>query len=191
MRQKGDAMRVGTGYDAHRLVKGRKLVIGGVTIPYTMGLDGHSDADVLVHAIMDALLGAAGLGDIGQYFPDSDPAYEGISSLVLLERVRELLEEKLLFIENIDAVIIAQEPKMAPHIPEMKKRIGEALLIGEEQIGIKATTVEGMGFTGRKEGFAAQAVCLLDTAGNYGADLMRRGCSGCTGCDNCTATVDR
>lgn len=155
-------MRVGLGYDVHRLTEGRKLILGGVEIPWERGLLGHSDADVLIHAIMDALLGAAALGDIGQHFPDTDPTYEGISSVRLLVLVGELLKEHGFAVGNIDAVIIAQKPKMAPHISEMRKNIAKALDIGEERISVKATTEERLGFTGREEGIASQSVCLLE-----------------------------
>ena len=154
-------MRVGLGYDVHKLVEGRKLILGGVEIPYEKGLLGHSDADVLLHAIMDALLGAAALGDIGKHFPDTDPAYKGISSIKLLEHVGNLIEEKLYVIGNIDATIIAQKPKMAPHIPEMRENIAQALEIDISQLNIKATTEEGLGFTGQGEGISSQAICSL------------------------------
>ena len=154
-------MRVGMGYDVHKLTEGRKLILGGVGIPYEKGLLGHSDADVLVHAVMDALLGAAALGDIGQHFPDTDPRYEGISSIELLKKVGELLEEKGYVVENIDATIIAQKPKMAPHIPTMRENIAEALGIKISQLNIKATTEEGLGFTGQGEGISSQAICSL------------------------------
>ncbi len=154
-------MRVGMGYDVHRLTENRELILGGVKIPWEKGLLGHSDADVLIHAIMDALLGAAALGDIGQHFPDTDPAYEGISSVKLLEHVAALLDEKGYGVGNIDAVIIAQKPKMAPHIPQMKVNIAQALHMEPEYLNIKATTEEKLGFTGREEGIASQAVCLL------------------------------
>ena len=154
-------MRVGMGYDVHRLTENRELILGGVKIPWEKGLLGHSDADVLIHAIMDALLGAAALGDIGQHFPDTDPAYEGISSVKLLEHVAALLEEKGYGVGNIDAVIIAQKPKMAPHIPQMKANIAEVLHMESDLLNIKATTEEKLGFTGREEGIASQAVCLL------------------------------
>lgn len=159
-------MRVGLGYDVHRMEEGRKLILGGVNIPWEKGLLGHSDADVLVHAIMDALLGAAALGDIGQHFPDTDPAYKGISSIRLLVHVAGLLREKGLEVGNIDAVIIAQKPRMAPSIPAMKKNIAEALEISQDRINIKATTEERLGFTGREEGIASQAVCLLEERQN-------------------------
>jgi len=149
------------GYDVHRLTKDRDLIRGGVKIPWEKGLLGHSDADVLIHAIMDALLGAAALGDIGQHFPDTDPAYKGISSIRLLKHVAALLSEKGYGIGNIDAVIIAQKPKMAPHIPQMKENIAEALEIDMDCLNIKATTEEKLGFTGREEGIASEAVCLL------------------------------
>ena len=154
-------MRVGMGYDVHKLVEGRDLILGGVKIPYEKGLLGHSDADVLLHAIMDALLGAAALGDIGKHFPDTDPAYKGISSVKLLVHVAELLKENGYTIGNIDATIIAQKPKMAPHIPQMRKNMAEAMGIPESSLNIKATTEEGLGFTGRQEGISAQAICLL------------------------------
>ena len=154
-------MRVGMGYDVHRLTENRELILGGVKIPWEKGLLGHSDADVLIHAIMDALLGAVALGDIGQHFPDTDPAYEGISSVKLLEHVAALLDEKGYGVGNIDAVIIAQKPKMAPHIPQMKENIATALHMDPAQLNIKATTEEKLGFTGREEGIASQAVCLL------------------------------
>lgn len=149
------------GYDVHRLTEGRELILGGVKIPYEKGLLGHSDADVLLHAVMDALLGAAALGDIGKHFPDSDPAYKGISSLKLLEYVEKLLEKEGYKVGNIDATIIAQRPKMAPHIPAMRKNIAGILGIEENQVNIKATTEEGLGFTGTGEGISSQAVCLL------------------------------
>ena len=155
------SMRIGMGYDVHRLVEGRDLIIGGVKIPYEKGLLGHSDADVLLHAIMDALLGAAALGDIGKHFPDTDPAYKGISSIKLLEKVGELLEENHVFIENIDATIIAQAPKMRPHIDTMRENIAKALLIDVGQVNVKATTEEGLGFTGSGEGISSQAICSL------------------------------
>ena len=154
-------MRIGMGYDVHRLVEGRKLILGGVEIPHRLGLDGHSDADVLVHAIMDALLGAAALGDIGGMFPDTDNAYLGIDSMILLSRVLNAITEKGYKIENIDATILAQKPKLAPHIPGMKARISEVLQLDPDQVNIKATTEEHLGFTGKEEGIAAHAVCLL------------------------------
>ena len=155
-------MRIGMGYDVHRLSAGRKLIIGGVDIPCEKGLLGHSDADVLLHAIMDALLGAAALGDIGSHFPDTDPEYEGISSIRLLEHVGRLLEEHQYQIGNIDATIIAQKPKMRPHIDQMRENIARALGADPEKISVKATTEEGLGFTGKGEGISAQAVCLLN-----------------------------
>ena len=144
-------MRVGMGYDVHKLVEGRDLILGGVKIPHTLGLFGHSDADVLLHAIMDALLGAAALGDIGKHFPDTDPQYKGISSIKLLEHVTKLIEEKGYIVENIDATIIAQKPKMRPYIEEMEKNIATALHIDVSQINVKATTEEGLGFTGTEQ----------------------------------------
>lgn len=155
-------MRVGHGYDVHRLVSGRKLILGGVEIPWEMGLLGHSDADVLVHAVMDALLGAAGLWDIGHAFPDNDPAYEGIDSMILLGRVREMLEEKGYTVGNIDATVLAQRPKLAGHIPQMRRNIARVLGVEEDCINVKATTEEGLGFTGIGEGMAAHAVALLN-----------------------------
>ncbi|KYO67388.1 2-C-methyl-D-erythritol 2,4-cyclodiphosphate synthase [Thermovenabulum gondwanense] len=154
-------MRIGIGYDTHRLVEGRKLIVGGVNIPFEKGLLGHSDADVLVHAINDALLGAAALGDIGRHFPDTDPKYKDISSLVLMKRVAELLKEEGFGIVNIDSVIIAEKPKFAPYIEKMRENIAFALNIQKEKVSIKATTTEGMGFEGRGEGISAKAVCLI------------------------------
>lgn len=180
-------MRVGMGYDVHRLVEERDLILGGVKIPHEKGLLGHSDADVLVHAIMDALLGAAALGDIGQHFPDSDSQYKGISSIVLLEHVRELLEKELYVINNVDATIIAQAPKMAPHISKMRENIAKALHVEEKQINIKATTEEGLGFTGSREGISSQAICALDNMLEMLPDdrmISSEGCSGCAGCRN-------
>ena len=155
-------MRIGHVYDVHRLVEGRPCILGGVTIPYEKGLLGHSDADVLVHAIMDALLGAAALGDIGQLFPDNNPAYENADSLVLLEQVGIVLSQAGLRVSNIDATILAQAPKMAPHILQMRKNIASALSIDSGQVSVKATTEEGLGFTGSGEGIAAHAVCLIE-----------------------------
>lgn len=155
-------MRIGHGYDVHRLVPGRKLILGGVEIPHETGLLGHSDADVLVHAVMDALLGAAALGDIGKLFPDSDAQYKDISSLILLARVREAIEAAGYGIGNIDVTVIAQRPKLAPHIPQMCENLARVLGIGLSRINIKATTEERLGFTGREEGMACHAVCLLN-----------------------------
>ncbi|MGH4117795.1 2-C-methyl-D-erythritol 2,4-cyclodiphosphate synthase [Clostridium sp.] len=154
-------MRIGMGYDVHKLVKDKNLILGGVTIPHETGLLGHSDADVLIHAIMDALLGAAALGDIGKHFPDTDPKYKNISSIVLLKHVGSLITKKNYLIENIDATIIAQRPKMAPYIPYMVKNIASALELPTDKINIKATTEEGLGFTGRLEGISSNAICLL------------------------------
>lgn len=179
-------MRVGQGYDVHRLVEGRKLILGGVEIPYEKGLLGHSDADVLVHAVMDALLGAAALGDIGQHFPDTDPAYEGISSIELLRHVGELLETEGYEIENIDATIIAQRPKLASYRPLMAENIAKALKLSKGQVSVKATTEEGLGFTGSGEGISSQAITLLTEVANYCYDdtIMPQGnsCGGCPGC---------
>ena len=182
-------MRIGMGYDVHRLAKDRELIIGGVTIPWEKGLLGHSDADVLLHAIMDALLGAAALGDIGKHFPDTDPVNEGISSLELLGKVASLLEENFFLIENIDATIIAQAPKMRPYIENMRENIASELGIDILQINVKATTEEGLGFTGAGEGISAQAICMLtsprelyttDVTNDTGASMS--GCEGCSGC---------
>lgn len=175
-------MRVGMGYDVHRLVEGRKLILGGVEIPYEKGLLGHSDADVLLHAIMDALLGAAALGDIGQHFPDTDPAYKGASSIELLKRVGELLEENCYYISNIDATVIAQRPKLAGYREQMRANIAEALHLELDQVNIKATTEEGLGFTGTGEGISSQAVCLIDKPEFYMDGTI--GCGGCGGCKN-------
>ena len=154
-------MRVGIGYDVHRLVEGRDLILGGVKIDYEKGLLGHSDADVLLHAIMDAILGAAALGDIGLHFPDTDPAYEGASSIRLVEHVQELVRKEGFHVENVDAVIIAQRPKMRPYIDEMRQNIAQALGVELSRVNVMATTEEGLGFTGSGEGISAQAVCLL------------------------------
>lgn len=178
-------MRIGMGYDVHRLVEGRDLIMGGVKIPYEKGLLGHSDADVLLHAISDALLGAAALGDIGKHFPDSDPQYKGISSLLLLGKVGALLEENLYFIENIDATIIAQAPKMRPHIDKMRENIAEVLHLDVSQVNVKATTEEGLGFTGSGEGISAQAICLLISPRSM-ATMEVGTVAGCGGCGGCT-----
>lgn len=184
-------MRIGTGYDVHKLVEDRDLILGGVKIPYEKGLLGHSDADVLLHAIMDALLGAAALGDIGKHFPDTDPAYQGISSIELLKQVRRLIEDKLYYIENIDATIIAQKPKLAAYIPDMVKNIAVALDLEEDRVNVKATTEEGLGFTGAGLGIASSAVCLLETMMSYQMDVTpgsktAEGCNGCSGCSKKT-----
>lgn len=188
-------MRIGTGYDVHRLAKERALVLGGVVVPHEKGLLGHSDADVLLHAVMDALLGAAALGDIGKHFPDSEERYRGISSLALLKEVKALLDAELYIVENIDATIIAEHPRLAPYLQEMRENIANTLEIDVSQVSVKATTEEGLGFTGNGEGIAAQAVCLLENVRNYsfggggaGAyayeDGMQRenDCAHCTGC---------
>ena len=176
-------MRIGMGYDVHRMTEGRRLIMGGVEIPYEKGLLGHSDADVLVHAVMDALLGAAALGGIGKHFPDTDPAYKGISSIALLKKVGELLEENCFLIENIDATIIAQAPKMRPHIDRMRQNMADALGIDISQINVKATTEEGLGFTGTGEGISSQAICLLNSPmGLYDKDVSGASCGGCQGC---------
>jgi 2-C-methyl-D-erythritol 2,4-cyclodiphosphate synthase len=155
-------MRIGHGYDVHRLVEGRELILGGVNIPYEKGLLGHSDADVLTHAVMDALLGAAALGDIGKHFPDTDPAYKGADSLKLAEHVAALLANQGYRIGNVDATVIAQAPKLAPHIPLMKQNLARALGCDADQINVKATTEEHLGFTGEGLGIAAHAVCLIE-----------------------------
>ena len=155
-------MRIGSGYDVHKLVEGRECIIGGVNIPYEKGLLGHSDADVLLHAISDALLGAAAMGDIGKHFPDTDPQFKGADSRKLLSHVLHLISDKGYSIMNIDATIIAQKPKMAPHIQKMRENIAETLQIDVDQVNVKATTEEGLGFTGAGLGIAASAVCLLN-----------------------------
>lgn len=157
-------MRIGHGYDVHRLTSGRRLILGGVDIPWEKGLLGHSDADVLTHAVMDALLGAAGLWDIGHAFPDTDPAYEGADSLLLLDRVMEMLSERGYRVGNVDATILAQRPRLAPHIPQMRANLAAHLGVGEDRVNVKATTEEGLGFTGAGEGMAAHAVALLEEA---------------------------
>ncbi len=175
-------MRVGMGYDVHRLVEDRKLIIGGVEIPYEKGLLGHSDADVLLHAVMDALLGAAAMGDIGKHFPDTDAAYKGISSVALLEKVGEMLNKKGFLVENIDATIIAQAPKMRPYIDKMRENIAEALQMDISCVNVKATTEEGLGFTGSGEGISSQAVCMLTSPYDLTAQQISGGCAGCSGC---------
>ena len=155
-------MRIGHGYDVHRLVKGRDLIVGGVNIPFELGLDGHSDADVMLHAVSDALLGAAGLGDIGLHFPDTDPAYKGADSMVLLQNVAEKVRAAGYRISNIDVTMIAQKPKMKPHIPQMTANIARAVGIAENRVNVKATTEENLGFTGSMEGLRCHAVCLLE-----------------------------
>ena len=179
-------MRIGMGYDVHKLAEGRKLILGGVNIPYEKGLLGHSDADVLTHAIMDALLGAAALGDIGKHFPDTDEAYKGANSIELLRHVKNLLDEKQYIISNIDATVIAQRPKLAPFIPDMVVTIAETLGIEENQVNIKATTEEGLVFTGNGDGISSQAVCLLETVANYDyndvLEQTQQSCAGCQGC---------
>lgn len=181
-------MRIGTGYDVHKLTENRKMILGGVEIPYEKGLLGHSDADVIVHAIMDALLGALALGDIGKHFPDNDPAYEGASSIELLKHVGKIIGDENYVISNIDSTIIAQKPKLAPYIEEMRRNVAKALGIDISQVSIKATTEEHLGFTGRGEGISSQAVALLMPVENYVYDDVMNergkgnGCSGCSGC---------
>ena len=155
-------MRIGHGYDVHKLTEGHKLILGGIEVPHTLGLLGHSDADVLTHAIMDALLGAAALGDIGQHFPDNDDRYLGADSTVLLGHVMELIREKGYRVGNVDATIIAQKPKLMPYIPLMRKKLADVMEIQEDQLNLKATTEEHLGFTGRQEGISAHCVCLLE-----------------------------
>ncbi len=178
-------MRIGMGYDVHKLVEGRDLIIGGVKIPYEKGLLGHSDADVLLHAIMDALLGAAALGDIGKHFPDTDPKYKGADSIALLKEVGSLIDKNHFVIENIDATIIAQAPKMRPHIDEMRINIAQALRIEMSQVNVKATTEEGLGFTGEGLGISSQAICLLTSPMDAYSSVVGpgAGCERCQGCD--------
>lgn len=179
-------MRIGSGYDVHRLVPDRDLILGGVRIDFELGLLGHSDADVLLHAVMDALLGAAALGDIGLHFPDTDDQYRGADSLQLLKKVGDLLLEHYFVIENIDATIIAQKPKLRPYIEKMRENIADTLGIDQTQVNVKATTEEGLGFTGAMEGIAAQAVCLLNSPFGLTAEdvtqRVQRNCEGCPGC---------
>ena len=177
-------MRVGIGYDVHKLVENRALILGGVEIPWEKGLLGHSDADVLLHAIMDALLGAAALGDIGKHFPDTDPKYKGISSIKLLEHVGALLEENGYAVENIDAVVIAQRPKLLPYIPQMAENIAKTLCLEKNQVNVKATTEEGLGFTGSGEGISSQAICMLSSIREWSvmAASSKEGCKSCGGC---------
>lgn len=182
-------MRIGTGYDVHRLVPDRKLIMGGVEIPYELGLLGHSDADVLLHAIMDALLGAAALGDIGKHFPDSDERYKGASSIKLMERVAKILEENHYVVSNVDSTIIAQKPKMAPYIEKMRENIAKALGVELNQVSVKATTEEGLGFTGEGLGISAQAVALITKVENIVYDdIMNERSSCCQGCNGCPKT---
>ena len=172
------------GYDVHKLVEGRDLILGGVKIPHTLGLLGHSDADVLLHAIMDALLGSAALGDIGKHFPDTDPKYKGISSIKLLEHVGALLEENGYAVENIDAVVIAQRTKLSPYIPQMAENIAKTLGLEKNQVNVKATTEEGLGFTGTEQGISSQAICALTTIYESSVAVAdsQAGCEGCAGC---------
>lgn len=177
-------MRIGQGYDVHKLAEGRSLILGGVEIPWQKGLLGHSDADVLVHAVMDALLGAAALGDIGEHFPDTDPEYKGISSIELLKRVGGLLEEKGYIIENIDSTVIAENPRLAPYRNQMAQNIARALKLDVSRVSVKATTEEGLGYTGTGEGISSQAITLLTEMDDYCYDdkMMAGGCKGCPGC---------
>ena len=178
-------IRTGHGYDVHRLTQGRKLILGGVEIPWEKGLLGHSDADVLVHAVMDALLGAAALGDIGRHFPDTDPRYAGADSICLLKQVVLLLKGKGYSISNIDSTIIAQRPKMRPYIDTMRENIAKALKIESDQINVKATTEEGLGFTGSGEGISSQAICMLEKVMNYSSVDVTAQTGGCAGCQGC------
>lgn len=178
-------MRTGMGYDVHRLVEGRDLIIGGVNIPHEKGLLGHSDADVLLHAISDSLLGAAALGDIGKHFPDTDEKYKGADSLMLLSEVGKMLDDEHYIIQNIDATIVAQAPKMRPYIDTMRENVARALSIDVSQVNIKATTEEGLGFTGSKEGISAFSICLIENPCDFATmDVtnMSSGCEGCSGC---------
>ena len=175
-------MRVGMGYDVHKLAEGRDLIIGGVKIPYEKGLLGHSDADVLLHAITDALFGAAAMGDIGKHFPDTDPAYKGADSLLILQKAGEMLREEGFLIENIDATIIAQAPKMRPYIDTMRENIARVLELDVRQVNVKATTEEGLGFTGSGEGISSQAICMLTSPFDLTAQAVQGGCAGCSGC---------
>ena len=188
-------MRIGMGYDVHKLVTGRKLILAGVEIEHTHGLLGHSDADVLTHAIMDGLLGAAALGDIGKHFPDTDEKYKGADSIELLKHVAKLLDDEGYIVGNIDATIIAQKPKMRPYIDTMRKNIADALSIDVSKVNVKATTEEGLGFTGNLEGISSQSICLLEKVDDYISDNYIvastdeninnntfRNCSGCSGC---------
>lgn len=178
-------MRVGMGYDVHRLAEGRDLIVGGVKIPFELGLLGHSDADVLLHAIMDALLGAAALGDIGKHFPDNDDRYKGADSIELLKAVAEMIEAEHYIVENIDATIIAQKPKMRPYIDTMRANIADALGVEITQVNVKATTEEGLGFTGNMEGISSQAVCMLRSAFDI-IDCDRTTGSACESCPGCS-----
>ncbi len=181
-------MRIGLGYDVHKLVPDRELIIGGVHIPYELGLLGHSDADVLLHAISDALLGAAALGDIGKHFPDSDPAFKDADSLELLRQVGKMLYDKAYLIENIDATIIAQAPKMRPYIDEMRKNIADALEIDVDQVNVKATTEEGLGFTGQGQGISSQAICMVTTPVSLMDSIVDPTAGAvCGGCASCPA----
>lgn len=175
-------MRIGMGYDVHKLVSGRPLILGGIEIPFEKGLLGHSDADVLLHAIMDALLGAAALGDIGSHFPDTAPEYAGVSSMKLLKQVGKLLEDACYMIDNIDATIIAQRPKLREYIDAMRQKIADTLELELDQVSIKATTEEGLGFTGKEEGMSAQAICMLSSMYDHMGNLQGSGCASCGGC---------
>ncbi|MCR4782133.1 MAG: 2-C-methyl-D-erythritol 2,4-cyclodiphosphate synthase [Lachnospiraceae bacterium] len=183
-------MRIGQGYDVHKLVENRDLIVGGVKIPYELGLLGHSDADVLLHAIMDALLGACALGDIGYHFPDTDPKYKGASSMKLLEEVGKMVSKEGYLISNIDATIVCQAPKMRPYIDDMRSNIADALELPIDAINVKATTEEHLGFTGRGEGISANAICLLESfyegsKGVYDSEVIHGSDGGCAACPGC------
>ena len=182
-------MRVGMGYDVHCLAEGRDLILGGVKLPYEKGLLGHSDADVLIHAVMDALLGAASLGDIGKHFPDTDSSYKGISSIKLLKEVGSLLEKEGYIIENIDATIIAQQPKMRDYIDMMEENIAKSLGIDVKQVNVKATTEEGLGFTGNGEGISSQAICALSSIYDASFAVPMQGEEGCASCSGCKKSI--
>ncbi|MBQ7707129.1 MAG: 2-C-methyl-D-erythritol 2,4-cyclodiphosphate synthase [Lachnospiraceae bacterium] len=188
-------MRIGTGYDVHRLTEGRKLILGGVDIPYEKGLLGHSDADVLLHAIMDAILGAAALGDIGKHFPDTDEKYKGADSMELLREVARMIDEKNMLVGNVDATIIAQAPKLRPYIDKMIENIADALNVDVSQVNVKATTEEKLGFTGEGLGISAQAVCILETVNNFdyrmNYDASENALPGCAGCSGCPMRAEK
>ena len=176
-------MRIGQSIDIHQLVEGRKLILGGVEIPYEKGLKGHSDADVLLHAIIESIIGALGEGDIGKHFPDTDEAYRGISSMKLLEHVGALIADHGYVVGNIDATVIAQQPKLRPYISRMEENVASVLGISVDQVNIKATTEEHLGFTGREEGISSQAICSLEKMTRYSVDVTpQEGCAGCPGC---------
>ena len=180
-------IRIGQGYDVHALASGLPMRLGGVEVRSDFGFVAHSDGDVAIHALCDAILGALALGDIGKHFPDTDPAYKGISSIKLLEHVGKLLDDHMYVIENIDATIIAQRPKMRPHIEQMEKNIAEALHIETDQVNVKATTEEGLGFTGSGEGISSQAICAIEKLTNFSSVDVAAPAGGCAGCGGCAA----